>query len=90
MRKPKIHSLKTWPEYYAAVLDGRKRFELRQNDRDFQVGDCLVLQEFDPTTGSYTKEMISMVVTYAVQGKPFLPDGLICMSIEPYRAEGEK
>jgi len=50
-KPPKIttHYLKTWPEYYKAILTGAKTFEVRKNDRDFKVGDILVLQEWDPT-----------------------------------------
>ena len=42
------HELKTWPQYFAAVRSGKKRFEIRRNDREFAVGDVLVLREFDP------------------------------------------
>lgn len=44
----KIHELKIWPVYFEDVLSGAKTFELRKNDRDFQVGDILVLKEFNP------------------------------------------
>jgi hypothetical protein len=44
----KTHDLKTWPDYFEALIERRKTFELRQNDRDFQVGDMLNLQEFHP------------------------------------------
>lgn len=44
-----LHSLKTLPVYFAAVLRGDKTFEVRKNDRDFQTGDTLILREYDPT-----------------------------------------
>lgn len=42
------HELKTWPEFFNETRGGRKRFELRRNDRDFQVGDELLLKEWVP------------------------------------------
>jgi len=38
------HFLKTWAEYFEAVKSGNKTFEVRVNDRDFKVGDILVLR----------------------------------------------
>lgn len=48
------HNLKTWPEYFQAVIDGKKTFEIRKNDRDFKVGNELLLQEYDPEQETYT------------------------------------
>lgn len=42
------HELKIWPQYYARVKDGSKTFEIRDNDRGFQMGDELTLREWDP------------------------------------------
>lgn len=36
----KLHELKLKTNYFG-VLSGRKTFELRKNDRDFQVGDLI-------------------------------------------------
>lgn len=62
--KPKVHALKCWPDYYAEVVAGRKAFEIRYNDRNFQVGDVLVLQEWSLGTQQYTGEMVSRTITY--------------------------
>lgn len=53
--RPRTHELKTWPEFFQATLNGRKKFELRRNDRDFRVGDELLLKEWDPTIEEYDK-----------------------------------
>ena len=39
------HYLKTETEYFQAVENGNKRFELRKNDRNFNVYDLIYLQE---------------------------------------------
>lgn len=42
------HILKTWPTYWNQVETGEKTFEVRKNDRDFQIGDTVELRRFDP------------------------------------------
>lgn len=37
----KLHELKIKHEYLVEVTMGRKTFELRKNDRDYQVGDLI-------------------------------------------------
>ncbi|OLQ71221.1 RNA-binding protein [Photobacterium proteolyticum] len=41
----KRHHLKIKPDYLKAILDGDKTFEIRKNDRDFQVGDRVHLYD---------------------------------------------
>ena len=43
----KTHELKIYPKYFEAILDGKKTFEIRKNNRNFHVGDSIVLREFD-------------------------------------------
>ena len=61
------HELKTWPEYFEAILDGRKRFEFRLDDRDFKVGDVLLLREYDPNKWDYTGNTVRVKVTYILR-----------------------
>lgn len=42
------HELKIWPANYARVADGTLNFQVRDNDREFQAGDVVVLREWDP------------------------------------------
>ena len=71
VREPLIHDLKCWPEYFAAVRDGLKPFEVRKNDRDFRVGDTLRLWEFDPKLNIHTGMYCHRRVTYALAGGQF-------------------
>lgn len=77
----RVHSLKIAPEWFAAVMDGRKPFEIRRNDRGFQVGDVLNLEEYDAREGhGYTgRELlrrVSFLSTYH-QEPGFVVLGLI-------------
>lgn len=47
------HEIKCWTEKFARVQSGQKRFEIRKNDRDYQVGDILVIREFNQPRGEY-------------------------------------
>jgi hypothetical protein len=50
--KEKTHCLKTQPEFFEAVCNGSKRFEIRMNDRGFLVNDRVILVEH--VCGNYT------------------------------------
>lgn len=82
---PRIHKLKTWPEYFQAVKDGTKTFEIRKDDRPegpYEVDDTLILQEFDPITGYTGAEDLIREVTYVLREQPFVPEGYVCMSLK--------
>ena len=60
---PMTHELKTWPESFGAIFYGYKRFEVRKNDRDYKVGDVLILKEYIPETKEYSGVEIQAYVT---------------------------
>lgn len=89
----KTHYLKTWPEPFAAILDGRKMFEVRVNDRGFEVADRLVLQEYEPGSAEFTGAYVSTEVTYMLQGAFGLPENVCVMGFrwlvkQPKKREG--
>lgn len=47
------HELKCDTKYFVRVQTGQKTFEIRKNDRNFQVGDYLILREYDRSKGCY-------------------------------------
>jgi len=49
----KTHDLKIVEPYTTAVRSGAKKFEIRKNDRDFRVGDILILNPFDKRKNKY-------------------------------------
>lgn len=64
----KKHNLKIWPEYFKQSQLGYKNFELRLNDRDFRIGDILLLREWDPEIKEYTSEYLIREITYILRG----------------------
>jgi len=62
------HELKTWPRYFGSLANGTKAFELRRNDRSFQVGDTLILKEWEPSKNDYTGRELVRTVSYVLKG----------------------
>lgn len=78
----KIHELKCWIEPFYAVVSGKKTFEFRENDRDYEVGDVLILREWDPATETLCEGLAVRRVTYLLEGPAFgVPDGYVVMSL---------
>lgn len=68
-RDEKIHELKIWPTFFEQVLAGSKPFEIRKNDRGFEIGDTLKLCEWDPDKKEHTGRFCFRRVTCITDGK---------------------
>lgn len=85
--------LKTDPAPWYAVESGRKTFEIRLNDRNYQPGDGLLLRRTrytgaDMKAGKpleYLGEPLRRVVTHVMTGPLYgLSEGWAILSIAPY------
>jgi hypothetical protein len=81
-----VHDLKTLPKYFEAVITGEKTFEVRLDDRNFQVGDVLHLREYDNANG-YTGRHKFYNVTYILSDTEYVKDGYVILGLsrESYR-----
>lgn len=75
------HTIKILPEYFNATAAGKKAFELRKNDRNYQVGEKLQMKEWNGT--EFTGREIHCYITY------ILPEGKFGLS-EGYCALGTR
>lgn len=69
------HILKCWPEYFQAMVDGKKNFDVRHGeDRQYQVGDLVEIYEWDPKEERRTGRLLLRRIQYVMHGPPMLPD----------------
>lgn len=61
------HDLKVLPDYYADIVCGKKRFELRVNDRDYKLGDTVCLREWN---GEFTGYSFLLTIKYVLKDCP--------------------
>ena len=76
----KIHELKILPEYFLEVVNGNKTFEVRKNDRDFQIGDYVTLREYNIETNEYTGRQINVKITYVLDNSNYCKEGFVIFS----------
>ena len=73
------HDLKISPKYYRDIESNGKTFEIRFNDRNFQVGDILNLREF--AGGEYTGRHILCDVGYILDNPDYCKEGYVIMQL---------
>lgn len=78
-----VHELKIEKNYLQNLLDGKKKAEIRYNDRDYQVGDTLAFNNY----GSVTKEFFEITHIHSGLG---LREGYVVLSLKPCHVIGER
>ena len=74
------HRLKLAKMFFDAVDTGKKSFELRKNDRNYQIGDILELHEM--SDGEETGRVTEKQVIYILEGFKGLEEGYCILGLE--------
>lgn len=77
-----IHQLKTTENYFKDITSGNKTFEVRNNDRNFAVGDFLALNEIDESN-EYTGRSCLAEVSYILKDLTYCKEGYVTLAIKP-------
>ena len=77
------HRLKLAKMFFDAVDTGKKSFELRKNDRNYQIGDVLELHEMND--GEETGRITEKQVIYILEGFKGLEEGYCILGLEEMR-----
>lgn len=60
-----VYEVKSWTYLFDAIKSGLKKHDIRDmRDRDYKVGDIMVLHRFDQIKGEYTGETLDVKITY--------------------------
>ena len=82
------HELKCWPDSFQALRRGTKTAEFRRDDRDFRLGDLLILREWRPDEsggGDYTGEAIFGLYISHIEKGFGIPEGFAMLTVKRLR-----
>jgi len=76
------HDLKSWPEYFGFQTRGDLEFTIRNNDRDFQINDCVRFQEWVPGEGYTGSETGVYRIKYILKKSEGLVPGFVLLILD--------
>ena len=83
----KTHDIKIASSYYEDIISGKKKFELRKNDRGYKVGDSLKMLEF--ADGKHTGRTIDADIIYMLEDYTGLEEGYCILGIDVTAHSGQ-
>jgi len=81
----KIHELKTEEPHFTDVACGIKPFEVRNNDRDFKLGDVLHLKQYNPSlheSRKFSGKSVLAKIHYILDDADYCKEGQVILGIE--------
>lgn len=84
-----VHALKTLPQFFEASAEGIKSFEVRKNNRPYQPGDYVALNEWN--NEGYTGRCTLQKIVYILSDTEYCKEGYVVLGLEPcaIRTRGE-
>ena len=76
----KVHNLKIKPQYFKDVVSGIKTFEVRKNDRNFKVGDLMVLETYG--NEKFTGGFVNTEITYILDDPKYCKKGYVILGFK--------
>lgn len=81
----KSHYVKSWPEMFNSAMQGIKRFDYRNNDRNYQVGDMLIQREYYPEGSDRPSGYTGMAAQFQIlrvwRDIPGMPEGYCILEL---------
>lgn len=78
----RIHELKLLYTFQSSILSGAKQFEVRKNDRDYQVGDLIKFHIVNRIKATEPIEDYLYRITYILSGW-HIEEGYVVLGIQP-------
>ena len=69
------HRIKCVQPYFLEVWNGQKKFEVRINDRNYNVGDIVMMDCFDKESDQITGATMNIRITYLIENFEGLKEG---------------
>lgn len=61
------HIVKSWPQFFEPIVAGIRTSDMRdKTERNYQIGDRMLLQEYDPFKGAYTGREQEVEITHII------------------------
>jgi len=77
----KIHTLKIRREYFQRLVDGSKKFEIRNNDRNFHIDDLIYFHVIDAYIYESSFPNKKFKIDYILFEHKGLDDGYVILSL---------
>lgn len=92
----RIHEVKCRDSFFNELIAGTKSFEVRRNDRDYNPGDVLAVNETvsecippapEGSVFRYTGRCCLLKVTYILDDPEYCKEGYVIMGLRPMKME---